>query len=88
MPRTKFKKSDIQKARGVVADNAIKSAHEIRKGDYASHVTEDKKEEILQEDLKQAELIRSGKLDHNFTIWQRMQYVLTGECIPFLPPEK
>ncbi len=77
-----------QEVREIVANNAIKSAHVIRKGDYASHVTEDRKESILQENLKQAELIRSGKLDHNFTIWQRMQYVLTGESIPFLPEVK
>jgi len=29
--------------------------------------------------------IMSGKSDNNFTIWQRMDYYLTGNSIPFLP---
>jgi len=29
--------------------------------------------------------IESGKLDGNFTIWQRMNYYLTGKCPALLP---
>lgn len=31
-----------------------------------------------------ADDVEAGKYDHNFTIWQRMNFHLTGESVPFL----
>ena len=52
---------------------------------FASHVTEKDKDEYAAEQLKLANQIERGELDHNFTVWQRMNYFLTGECVPLLP---
>ena len=60
-------------------------AHAIRKDDaYASHVTEDRKEADLQAMLLDADTIESGEVK-SFTIWQRVNTELTGECVAFLP---
>lgn len=32
--------------------------------------------------------IEAGKCDGNFTVWQRMNYFLTGECVPLLAPTR
>lgn len=73
-----------QACREVAADwRAL--AYAIRKDDnYASHVTEETKEQELQRMLTQADDIETGKVT-NFTIAQRVHYKMTGECVPFLP---
>lgn len=59
-------------------------AHAIRKADnYASHVTEDVKEKALQEMLQRADEIEAGDI-RSFTIWQRVDTELTGECVALL----
>lgn len=59
-------------------------AHSIRKEDaYASHVTEETKEKDLNRRLAQADQIDAGTID-NFTIWQRVNEFLTGECVALL----
>lgn len=63
-----------------VADDWQELAHKIRVGSYASHVTENTKDETLQRGLEFAEKIRNGYFD-NFTIWQRVNAELTGECV-------
>lgn len=71
-----------------VADDWRNLAHAIRREDrYASHVTEERKEENLQNMLVSADKIEAGIVD-NFTIWQRVNTKLTGECVGFLPPAK
>ena len=68
-----------------VADDWAILSHAIRREDaYASHVPDAKKESILQEELAYAEEIRAGEHLNNFTIWQRVNEKLTGECIAFL----
>ena len=53
-------------------------------GDYASHVTEETKDEILQSSLDRVtELLDNGPTD--FSSWQRVNLELTGECPAFLP---
>lgn len=70
-----------------VADDWRNLAHAIRKEDaYASHVTNETKEANLQTMLSQADTIEAGTIN-NFTIWQRVNLVLTGECVAFLPKE-
>lgn len=67
-----------------VADDWANLSHAIRRENaYASHVPDAKKESILQEGLVYAEEIRAGEHLNNFTIWQRVNEKLTGECIAF-----
>lgn len=67
-----------------VANDWEKLAYDIRREDsYASHVTEQEKDENLKKDLKLAENIRQGK-ELSFTIWQRINLKVTGESVAFL----
>jgi len=51
---------------------------------FASHVThQDKLDYQLKERVHALE-IEQGIHDHNFTIWQRMNYYMTGETVAFL----
>lgn len=69
-----------------VANDWAANARGIRAEDrYASHVTEERKEENMQRQLEQAERIRDGLEPIGFTFWQRINTKLTGECIGFLP---
>ena len=52
---------------------------------FASHVTQEDKQAYKEKEIEQAEEIEAGKHDHNFTVWQRMNYFLTGECPALLP---
>ena len=52
---------------------------------YASHVTQEEKERYLQERLGYANEVEKGLHNSNFTIWQRVDTMLTGECVAFLP---
>lgn len=67
-----------------VAEDWRKNAMEIRKGQYAFHITESEKDEILKNSLEFADLIERGEAN-SFTIWQRVNFELTGETIAFLP---
>ena len=63
-----------------VKKDLINLAYAIKKENcYASHVTEKQKIDILNNSLKSANNIYN-KL-HNFTIWQRINQKLTGECV-------
>ena len=74
------------RAQHAVADWYRDNAYGIRAEElYASHVTEATKEKRLQEQLAQAERIRSGVEPMGFWLWQRLNTELTGECIAFLP---
>jgi hypothetical protein len=75
----------LQDARDEVSDYWVDLSYAIRKEDlYASHVSEEKKEDILLKSIDFAENIRTGKI-YSFTVWQRINNVLTGECIALLP---
>lgn len=68
-----------------LANERIRSAYAIRHGDsYASHVVESRKDAILRQNLLHAESIREGVVD-SFATWQALNYILTGESVPFLP---
>jgi len=74
----------LQKAIDEVAEYYRKLAVAIRKEDcYASHVTEEKKDQNMQEMIASADKLKDNL--HNFTIWQKINTALTGECIGFLP---
>lgn len=51
---------------------------------YGSHVTENQKDQFLAERLEWAEKIRQRLNLNNFSVWQRVNAELTGECIAFL----
>jgi hypothetical protein len=75
----------LQDALNIVADKQIEISKGIRKQDlYADHVTEETKDLNLQRGIELAEKIRNGVFD-NFTIWQRINTELTGECVALLP---
>lgn len=72
----------VRAARAKVADDWDALAHAIRSEDaYASHVTTEEKEANLRAELLRADEIRSGDAG-GFTIWQRINAELTGECVP------
>ena len=50
----------------------------------APHVTTKMRGKLAAENVVRARRIERGECDHNFTIWQRMDYFLTGESVPFL----
>ena len=77
--------SRLTEALNKVADDAAQLARDIRAEDaYASHVTDETKETALANGLEYAEKIRRGEAT-GFTIWQRVNQALTGECVGFLP---
>lgn len=51
---------------------------------YASHVTEQEKLDALHRRYDLAQSVREMKGLNNFTIWQRINTRLTGECIALL----
>lgn len=52
---------------------------------FADHVTYDDKLKFIERHRTLATEIERGLHDHNFTVWQRMNYFLTGECVGLLP---
>lgn len=67
-----------------VASDWRKLALDIRlENAYASHVTDAEKAADMNDMLNEANRIEAGRVD-SFTIWQRVNTVLTGECVPFL----
>lgn len=60
-------------------------AHAIYKEDgYASHVAEECKAKNRDDMLTRADEIEAGSVK-SFTIWQRVDTELTGECVALLP---
>lgn len=75
----------LTKALNKVADDWANNAREVRREDpYASHVTEEEKDEILRQRLAGAEEVRAGNIK-SFTAWQCVDYELTGKSVAFLP---
>jgi hypothetical protein len=73
-------------AQGKVADAWAENARAVYiENAYASHVTEETKKANLQRGLELAASIRVGLEPIGFTLWQRINNELTGECIAFLP---
>ena len=78
--------SRLQEAVNAVADDMVRSAYAIYKENaYASHVTDERKDNLLQKSLQSADEVRSGKSKGGFWLWQRIDTFLTGECVAFLP---
>jgi hypothetical protein len=52
---------------------------------FADHVTDADKAQYVIEHNTYADEVEAGLHDHNFTVWQRMNYFKTGQCVAFLP---
>lgn len=75
----------LKKALGVVADRYAARAHAIRLEDaYADHVTEVRKDEILERDMERAGQVRDGTAKPTLTLLQDINTELTGECVALL----
>ena len=84
--RREATQAELIAARKYAAEIPRKLAAEALTADYyADHVTIQDRVEIKERELKRAEQIENGEHDHNFTIWQRMNYYITGESIALLP---
>lgn len=67
-----------------VADDWEQLARDIRKEDaYASHVSVLEKDGEMLRMMNTAAEIRKGVIK-SFTIWQRVNEKITGECVAFL----
>ena len=74
----------LQNALDKVANDWAALARAIRAEDaYASHVSEATKDANLVNGIARPDEIRAGKVD-NFTIWQRVNTELTGDCVALL----
>jgi hypothetical protein len=75
----------LQDALASVASDWRELAHAIYQDDaYASHVTQNEKDAIRAKHLAFADRIESGKESVGYTIWQRVNSKLTGECVALL----
>lgn len=75
----------LEKAVDAVATWYAGNARAVHERDeYSSHVTSEKKHEILCRNLDEAEAVRRGERMNNFSVWQRINTHLTGECVAFL----
>lgn len=92
-PITSFRTHTGDIVTGAVLTDALKAVGDdwermeraIRKQDtYAAHVSEERKDANLERGLISAQRIRDGHVT-SFTIAQRLNTKLTGECIALLP---
>lgn len=75
----------LQNALNKVADDWAALGEAIYKENaYADHVPESVKLLNREEHYTRAAEIRAGEVK-SFTIWQRVNEVLTGECVALLP---
>lgn len=74
----------LQAAMKKVAADVRESARIARTEKYASHITEDQKDEFMQKKLDLADEIEAGTA-RGFWLWQRVNTIVTGECVAFLP---
>ena len=79
---------ELQEARDHVGQKTRDNAAAILRGEwgYADHCNTPKHwEGFAAKEIQLADQIEAGELDHNFTIWQSINYFLTGECPGLLP---
>lgn len=67
-----------------VAADVRESARIARTEKYASHITEEQKYAFMQKKLDLADEIEAGTVT-GFWLWQRVNSIVTGECVAFLP---
>lgn len=79
------KRENMQDVLNKVANDWEQLGYDIKEQNlYADHVTEETKEKELQKHIDTANEIRNGVIN-SFTIWQRVNTELTGNCVALLP---
>jgi len=79
----------LEKACHSVACWMEKNAQSVFDSDpYASHVTKEQKLKILHDNFDAAQNVKELKNLNNFTIWQRVNAELTGECVALFNNKK
>ena len=69
----------------IVSEDLRKLANDIyESNDWASHITEEYKKDFLKKELEYANEVELGLHNNNFTIWQRINYICTGESVSFM----
>ena len=75
----------LQAALQIVANDLRENAEALLDPkEYPPHVTKEAREDFYNQRIKWAESIELGLVE-SFTTWQRINTVLTGECVGFLP---
>lgn len=75
----------LANACAAVAANWRELAQSIRTSDaYATHVSEETKDDALARGLSEADAIEAGEIA-SVAMWQRVNFQLTGEDVAILP---
>lgn len=76
---------ELEKVLKIVSEELKKTAYEIfESDDWASHITEEYKKNYLKLELIYANEVELGYHNINFTIWQKINSICTGESVPLL----
>ena len=76
---------ELEKVLKIVSEELKKTAYEIFEcDDWASHITEEYKKNYLKQELIYAHEVERGYHNINFTIWQKINSICTGVCVPLL----
>lgn len=83
----KYTQDQLQAARNYAAEGSWCCMENALNDDnyFASHITWSEKQKYARRERRWAMEVEAGLRDHNFSVWQRMNYYLTGECIALLP---
>jgi len=80
-----IKGNRVTKAVKAVCNEWRELALAVRHEDsYASHVSEGAKDEYLSQSIILADDLEAGRINPTFTDWQRINIILTGECVALL----
>ena len=73
--------NEFNEALKIVAEKRRQQAYKERLEPYASHITEERKDELLNKALRYADEIEAGEHNINFTVMQQVTFLITGECV-------
>ena len=77
---------ELKQYLAIVANGLRANANAIHVEDnYASHITKEQKEQYLKQRLEYANEVENGKHTNIFTIWQKLDYIIEGTSVAFLP---
>lgn len=79
-----------QQARAYAAKGSRRCAmlaRQCRLG-FAGHVSAAERVQYVADKERWADEVEQGMHDNNFSVWQKMNYFITGQDVPFLPPPK
>lgn len=77
---------ELKQYLAIVANGLRANANAIHVEDkYASHITKEQKEQYLKKRLDYANEVENGQHNKNFAIWQKLDYIIEGTSVAFLP---